>query len=117
MVRGLSDFRVDFTASGHMTFNANARSGAHDDSLLALCIACWWAKFSDGPSLLSFYRSQLDIAEHESQAERLGPQGHEADPAMVASFRRTMPQVRDDANELSELYLSTLKRGDAERFV
>ena len=35
------DFRVEFTAAGHLTFNA--RSGKHDDLVLALAIAVWRA--------------------------------------------------------------------------
>ena len=41
LVRELQDFRVDFTAAGHLTFNA--RSGKHDDLVLALAIAVWRA--------------------------------------------------------------------------
>jgi hypothetical protein len=41
LVRELQDFRVDFTAAGHLTFNA--RSGRHDDLVLALAIAVWHA--------------------------------------------------------------------------
>jgi hypothetical protein len=41
LVRELQDFRVEYTASGHLTFNA--RQGRHDDLVLALAIACWRA--------------------------------------------------------------------------
>ena len=41
LVRELQDFRVDFTAAGQLTFNA--RSGKHDDLVLALAIAVWLA--------------------------------------------------------------------------
>src|SRR5215831_19218454 len=41
LVRELQDFRVEFTAAGHLTFNA--RSGKHDDLVLALAIAIWRA--------------------------------------------------------------------------
>jgi hypothetical protein len=41
LVRELQDFRVEFTAAGHLTFNA--RSGKHDDLVLALAIAVWRA--------------------------------------------------------------------------
>ena len=37
LVRELQDFRCEFTAAGHLTFNA--RSGKHDDLVLALAIA------------------------------------------------------------------------------
>jgi hypothetical protein len=39
LVRELQDFRVGFTAAGHMTFNA--REGKHDDLVLALALAVW----------------------------------------------------------------------------
>ena len=41
LVRELQDFRVKFTAAGHLTFNA--RSGKHADLVLALAIAVWRA--------------------------------------------------------------------------
>ena len=41
LVRELQDFRIEFTAAGHLTFNA--RSGKHDDLVLALAIAVWRA--------------------------------------------------------------------------
>jgi len=100
LVRELSDFRFDFTPASHMTFAARSRS--HDDLLLALCIACWRAKVADGPSLLSFYRSQLDIASREDRPDQPAP------AEQIVDFRRMMEQVRDDANELTELYLTTL---------
>ena len=39
LVRELQDFRIDFTSTGSMTFSA--RSGKHDDALLALALAVW----------------------------------------------------------------------------
>ena len=66
LVKELEDFRVDFTAAGHMTFNA--RSGTHDDLLLALAIAAWRAKVAAGPALLRFHQAQV----HGARA-RLGP--------------------------------------------
>jgi hypothetical protein len=41
LVSELQDFRINFTESGHATFNA--RSGKHDDLVLALAIALWRA--------------------------------------------------------------------------
>jgi hypothetical protein len=41
LIRELQDFRMEFTAAGHMTFSA--RSGKHDDLVLALAIAVWRA--------------------------------------------------------------------------
>jgi hypothetical protein len=42
LIRELSDFRVQFTTAGNMAFNA--RSGRHDDLVLALAIAVWRAE-------------------------------------------------------------------------
>ena len=39
LVRELQDFKVRYTESGHLTFNA--REGRHDDLVLALAIAVW----------------------------------------------------------------------------
>jgi hypothetical protein len=36
----LQDYRVDFSATGHASFNA--ASGRHDDLLIAAALACWW---------------------------------------------------------------------------
>jgi hypothetical protein len=41
LVSELQDFRINFTETGHATFNA--RSGKHDDLVLALAIALWRA--------------------------------------------------------------------------
>jgi hypothetical protein len=40
--RELQDFQVSYTAAGHLTFAA--RPGAHDDRVLALAVATWWAQ-------------------------------------------------------------------------
>jgi len=54
LVRELQDFRVEFTAAGHLTFNA--RSGKHDDLVLALAIAVWRAY---GGGMASFAAYEL----------------------------------------------------------
>jgi len=41
LVSELQDFRINFTETGHATFNA--QSGKHDDLVLALAIALWRA--------------------------------------------------------------------------
>jgi hypothetical protein len=77
------------------------RSGQHDDLLLALAVACWRAKVAVGTPLLSFYRNELELAKHRGEA--VGSQSVES-----PSFRRTMQQVQDDAQELNEIYLNVL---------
>jgi hypothetical protein len=42
LIRELQDFRVEYTQFGNLTFNA--RSGRHDDLVLALAIAVWRAE-------------------------------------------------------------------------
>jgi len=41
LVEELKSFEVGFTSTGHMTFNA--RSGKHDDLVLATSLAVWYA--------------------------------------------------------------------------
>jgi hypothetical protein len=43
LVRELENFRVKITASAHETFEA-WREGDHDDLVLAVALACWWAE-------------------------------------------------------------------------
>jgi len=60
LVSELQDFRCHVTANGHWTFNA--RSGKHDDLVLALAIALWRAYGGDGQGagLLEYYRRQIN---------------------------------------------------------
>jgi len=57
LVRELQDFRVEFTAAGSITFAA--RTGKHDDLVLALAIATWRAHGS-GPNqgIYEYYRQR-----------------------------------------------------------
>ena len=38
----LQDFQMRFTAATHVVFNA--REGAHDDLVLSVALAAWWAE-------------------------------------------------------------------------
>ena len=100
LVSELRDFRVDFTAAGHMTFNA--RSGAHDDLVLALAIATWRAKSAGGPPLLRLYQAQHQQVK-ASNAERAPQPETGARP-----WRGTRADVQADAAELTKLYFDTL---------
>lgn len=42
----LQDFRVSFTNSGYSKFGA--RSGKHDDLVLSVAVAIWWARHNEG---------------------------------------------------------------------
>src|SRR5262249_24137178 len=60
LVAELQDFRCEVSDSGHWTFNA--RSGKHDDLVLALAIALWRRYGGDGQGtgLLEYYKRQLN---------------------------------------------------------
>jgi hypothetical protein len=62
LVRELQDFRVRYSDSGHMTFNA--REGKHDDLVLALAIAVWRATrpLSGPEAWLEHYRRLNEAA-------------------------------------------------------
>ena len=76
LVRELQDFRVDFTAAGHLTFNA--RSGKHDDLVLALAIAVWRAYGGGVASwgVFEYYRQQA-----------MGPKASEPRYFVVSTWR------------------------------
>jgi hypothetical protein len=66
LTRELADFQMRFTAAANVTFNA--REGAHDDLVLSVALACWWAEQQrpaplvapGGASELSRWRGGLD---------------------------------------------------------
>src|SRR5262249_28602773 len=58
LMQELLDYRIQYTAAGHLTFNA--REGRHDDLVLALAISCYRAA-GDGvrySGLLDYYQRQ-----------------------------------------------------------
>jgi hypothetical protein len=60
LVAELQEFRAEVTANGRWTFNA--RTGKHDDLVLALAIALWRSYGGDGQGtgLLEYYRRQIN---------------------------------------------------------
>jgi hypothetical protein len=52
----LRNFRAAYTEAGHLTFNA--RSGKHDDLLLATALAAWYLEDNDRPGagIFDYYR-------------------------------------------------------------
>jgi hypothetical protein len=57
LIKEIEAFRVEFSETGHMRFNA--RSGAHDDMIMALAIAVWRARGSDSHnSWMEFMRRE-----------------------------------------------------------
>jgi hypothetical protein len=90
LVRELQDFRVEFTAAGALTFNA--RSGKHDDLVLALAIACWRA-FGSGPSLGIYRLYEQQHAAKTGLAETISTVvgvdlGQSHDPTAIAVVQR-----------------------------
>jgi len=91
LVRELQDFRVEFTAAGHLTFNA--RSGRHDDLVLALAIAVWHAH--GGMAGAGMFELARRRAAALGVASALGPRyfvgvdlGQSRDPTAIAVVRR-----------------------------
>jgi hypothetical protein len=92
LVRELQDFRVEFTAAGHLTFNA--RSGKHDDLVLALAIAVWRAH-GGGMAQYGHYEWMREQAMGSKAPEPryyVGVDlGQSRDPTAIAVVRRVDP--------------------------
>jgi hypothetical protein len=89
LVRELQDFRVEFTAAGHLTFNA--RSGKHDDLVLALAIATWRAHGGGMASqgIYELYRMQATGSVASEPRYFVGVDlGQSRDPTAIAVVRR-----------------------------
>jgi hypothetical protein len=86
LVRELQDFRCEYTAAGYLTFNA--RSGKHDDLVLALAIAVWRAGYGGMASagIFEYYRGLSgDTTTHDVIGVDLG---QSRDPTAIAIVRR-----------------------------
>jgi hypothetical protein len=96
----LLDYRIQYTAAGHLTFNA--REGRHDDLVLALAMACYRAA-GDGVAyegLLDYYRRLAAPAGIPSPRYFVGVDlGQARDPTAIAVVRRvdypSPAEVRD----------------------
>ena len=92
LVRELQDFRMEFTAAGHLTFNP--RSGKHDDLVLALAIAVWRA-YGGGNGSWELFQLQRRKAGLESASEPryyVGVDlGQSRDPTAIEVVRRVEP--------------------------
>lgn len=53
LVEELSDFRATIGESGYTAFSA--RSGAHDDLVMAVAVGCWWAHREHGATVTGAY--------------------------------------------------------------
>ena len=105
LVRELQDFRVEFTAAGHLTFNA--RSGKHDDLVLALAIAAWRA-YGGGMANYGFFelmrRRAMGSAANEPRYFIGVDLGQSRDPTAIAAVRRIeMPDTSPQSVPLSRV--------------
>jgi len=91
LVRELQDFRAEHTAAGHLTFNA--RSGKHDDLVLALAIAVWRAHGGGMGRWESFQtlRRVMDGTAGEPRYCVGVDLGQSRDPTAIAVVRRVEP--------------------------
>src|SRR6266851_5993581 len=92
LVRELQDFRVEFTAAGHLTFNP--RAGKHDDLVLALAIAIWRA-YGGGMTSWGHFELTRQRAAALGVQSAIGPRhfvgvdlGQSRDPTAIAIVRR-----------------------------
>jgi hypothetical protein len=90
LVRELADFRVQYTAAGSLTFNA--RSGRHDDLVLALAIAAWRAHGAGpGRAIWEIYRDRAAALRGEAVpiSTVVGVDlGQSQDPTAIAVVQR-----------------------------
>ena len=95
----LLDYRIQYTAAGHMTFNA--REGRHDDLVLALAIACYRAA-GDGlryTGLLDFYRRSAGHRIADPQYFIGVDLGQARDPTAIAVVRRVEYPTPQEARD------------------
>ena len=108
LVRELQDFRVEFTAAGHLTFNA--RAGKHDDLVLALAIAIWRA-YGGGMACWGVFEATRQAALGALAGEPryfVGVDlGQSRDPTAIAVVRRvglTDPAVAAEPGRKEPVY-------------
>jgi hypothetical protein len=102
LVRQLQDFRMEFTAAGHLTFNA--RSGKHDDLVLAVAVAVWRAYGGGKADFASYELMRRDALGSRANEPRyfIGLDlGQSRDPTAIAVVRRIEPPapVPEDAGK------------------
>jgi hypothetical protein len=87
LVRELQDFRVEYTASGNLTFNA--RQNLRDDLVLALAIAVWVAHGGYFPSAGIYEYTRQLVGAALPEREVVGVDlGQSRDPTAIAVVRR-----------------------------
>jgi hypothetical protein len=94
LIRELNDFRVQYTAAGNLGFNA--RSGRHDDLVLALAIAVWRAE-GGGMSSWGLFEATRIRAGGAPTAFYIGCDlGQARDPSAVCIVRKVENPVPED---------------------
>jgi hypothetical protein len=91
LVRELQDFRYEYTAAGHLTFNA--RCGKHDDLVFALGLAVWRAH-GGGQGSWEGFQTLLRVRDGTAGEPRycVGVDlGQSRDPTAIAVVRRVEP--------------------------
>ncbi len=113
LVAELQDFRAEVTDLGNWRFGA--RSGKHDDLVLALSIACWRAYGGDGQGmgLLEYYRRQVNGGGLSTTSEPEQPRSvrMKAPPGIsnLQTASRTVNVGTDGVVELTEAEAGPLK--------
>ena len=94
LVCELQDFRVEFTPAGQLTFNA--RSGRHDDLVLALAIAVWLAVGGGSPAHGFFEATRRRVLGLGEPRYFVGVDvGQARDPTAICVVRRVSPGRAD----------------------
>jgi hypothetical protein len=94
LIRELSDFRVQYTAAGNMAFNA--RSGRHDDLVLALAIAIWRAEGGSIPSWGIFEATRIKATGVATTMFIGVDLGQSRDPTAIAIVRKVDHPTAED---------------------
>jgi len=105
LVRELQDFRVEFTAAGHLTFNA--RAGKHDDLVLALAIATWRAHGGGmaGDGIFHYYRILATGGRFADPRYVIGVDlGQSRDPTAIAVVRRVEIATAETATPAADIH-------------
>ena len=93
LIRELGDFRVQFTAAGHIGFNA--RTGRHDDLVLALAIAVWRA--DGGMSNWGIFEATRIMVGGMPTTHFIGVDlGQARDPTAIAIVRKVTDPAPED---------------------
>jgi hypothetical protein len=98
LIRELNDFRVQYTAAGNMGFSA--RSGRHDDLVLALAIAIWRAE-GGGMASWGMWELMRQQATGASTSFFIGLDlGQSRDPTAIAIVRKVDNPAPQDFVEM-----------------